>query len=375
MRILFTGGLTGGHFYPIIAIAKELTAVAKEEHALPPEIFFMAPDPFDKRSLFENNITYLYAPAGKVRRYFSVQNFFDLFKTGTGVLKAIYTIFNIYPDVVFGKGGGGSFPALFAARLLRIPVIIHESDTRPGRVNTWAGKFAREIAVAYPDTASFFPEGKATWTGMPVRKEITMPIRDGAYEFLKLEPSIPTILVLGGSLGSQKMNDALIDILPALLEKYQIIHQTGEANYKEVVGTAQVVLENNPSIHRYKPFGFLNELALRMSASVATIVITRAGSSLFEIASWRLPAIVIPISPEVSHDQTSNAFAYARSGAATVIEEKNLSPHVLEHEINQLMDNDEKRKSMIEAAMSFSKPDAARKIAKAIFAIAIPHEA
>lgn len=375
MKILFAGGVTGGHFYPIIAVAKEIQEMSKREHTLPPELFFMSPTPYDSRVLFENNITYVYAPVGKLRRYFSIANFFDLFKTGIGVIKAIYSVFAIYPDVVFGKGGAGSFPALLAARLLRIPVVIHESDSKPGRVNAWAGKFADRIAVSYPEAASYFPEGKAVWTGLPIRESIMHPIKEGAYEFLKLDPTLPTILVLGGSQGAQKINEALIDSLPQLLEKYQIIHQTGEKNFKEVAGMVEVVLEGNPNIAHYKPFSYLNEMALRMAAGVASLVISRAGSSLFEIASWGIPAIVIPISEEISHDQTKNAFAYARSNAALAVEEKNLTPHLLFYEVNRLMQDEEKRRSMSEAAKAFHKGDAALKIAQVLFAIGQSHEA
>jgi len=374
MKILFTGGVTGGHFYPIIAIAKEINEVAKEERALPPELYFMAPHPYDSRVLFDNNIKYLKAPAGKIRRYFSIANFFDLFKTVFGVLKAIYAVFSIYPDVVFGKGGHGSFPALLAARVFGIPVVIHESDTKPGRVNAWAGKFAKKIAVSYPEAADDFEKDKAVWTGHPIRKEITMPLKEGAYEFLKLDQNIPVILVLGGSQGAMALNDALVGALPNLLNDFQVIHQTGEKNYRDVINTATIVLENHDFGNRYKPFPYLNELSLRMSAGISSIVVTRAGSTLFEIATWGIPAIVVPINEEVSHDQTKNAFSYARSGAGIVVEEKNLTSHLLEFQIRKLLNSKEECEDMSKAAREFSKPDAAHKIAKVIFSIGLSHE-
>lgn len=374
MKILFTGGVTGGHFYPIIAIAKKIKSIANEEKMLPPRLYFMAPSPYDERQLFENDITYIAAPSGKIRRYFSIKNFTDVFKTAFGVIKAIFEVFSIYPDVVFGKGGHGSFPALVAARIFGIPVIIHESDTSPGKVNAWAGKFADKIALSYPDTAEFFPEGKTAWTGQPIREEIMMPIKEGASEYLKLESETPVILILGGSQGAQKLNDAILDALPDLLTKYQVIHQTGEEKFKEVVGTASVVLENNPHANRYKPFAYLNELAMRMCAGVASLVITRAGSALFEIATWEVPAIVIPIPEDVSRDQTGNAFAYARSGSGMVIEEKNLSPKLLFFEVDKLLQDSNRLNAMKLATKSFAKKDASDKIARAIFAIASKHE-
>jgi UDP-N-acetylglucosamine--N-acetylmuramyl-(pentapeptide) pyrophosphoryl-undecaprenol N-acetylglucosamine transferase len=374
MKILFTGGVTGGHFYPIIAIAKELNKIAKEEHLLPPKFYFMAPAPYDERALFENNIEYIYAPAGKIRRYTSIQNFFDLFKTAFGVIRAIFSVFAIYPDVIFGKGGHGSFPALLAGRLFKIPVVIHESDTSPGRVNLWAGNFAKKIAVSYPEAVSAFPEGKAVWTGQPLREELFTPIHEGAAEYLKLESEAPVIFILGGSQGAERINNAILDALPDLLNNYQVIHQTGEALFKEVVGTASVVLEKHPHQNRYKPFAYLNELALRMSYGVSSLVITRAGSTLFEIAAAKVPAIVIPIPTEISRDQTGNAFSYARAGAGIVIEEKNLTPKLLTFEIDRLMQDKNEQERMKIAATNFSKSDAAEKIAKAIYSLAITHE-
>jgi UDP-N-acetylglucosamine--N-acetylmuramyl-(pentapeptide) pyrophosphoryl-undecaprenol N-acetylglucosamine transferase len=311
MKILFTGGGTGGHFYPIIAVAKEIQKVTKQEKLLAPELYYMAPTPYDARELFENNILYQKIAAGKMRRYFSIRNFFDLFKTGWGVLSAVFAVFSLYPDVIFGKGGYGSFPVLLAAKLFRIPVIIHESDVKPGRVNTWAGKFAYRVMISHPETAAYFKKEKVVYSGCPIREEIANPIAEGAHDFLKLELGVPVILILGGSQGSQIINGSVMDALPNLLPNYQIIHQVGEANFEEIRNTTDVVLKDNPKKSRYHIFAYLNSLALRMSAGVASIVISRAGSTIFEIALWGLPSIIVPIDPGVSHDQTQNAFSYA----------------------------------------------------------------
>ena len=131
MKILFTGGGTGGHFYPIISVAQEVNNIKEQNKLADVELYYMSPTPFDAGELFNNHLIYKKNYAGKIRRYFSILNFFDLFKTGWGVIRSLWEIFLIYPDVVFGKGGYASFPALFAARLLRIPVVIHESDAVP----------------------------------------------------------------------------------------------------------------------------------------------------------------------------------------------------------------------------------------------------
>ncbi len=374
MKIVLTGGGTGGHFYPIVAIATAIRTVAREEKIIAPQIYYMAETQYDSRVLFDNEITFIPISAGKVRNYFSILNFFDLFKTAWGVIKATIDMFSIYPDVVFGKGGYVSFPALFAARILRIPVIIHESDSTAGKVNKWASKFAQKIAVSYKEAADDFPTDKVAFTGNPIRPELITPLKNGAYEFLKLDPNTPTILIIGGSQGSQIMNDTILDILPGLVEKYQIIHQTGKNNFKDVSGRAQIVLQNNQNKERYHPYDYLNILALRMVAGIAELVVSRAGSTIFEIACWGIPSILIPIEKSNGDHQRKNAFSYAREGGAVVLEEPNLTPNVLSGEICRLMDNLVLREKMSQSARVFAHTDSATVIAKEIVSIALRHE-
>ncbi len=374
MRILFTGGGSGGHFYPIIAIAEELNNLVKEKKLLGLELFYMSHTPYNAGILFEHGITYKKNSAGKIRRYFSFLNFLDLFKTGWGILVSILQVYRLYPDVVFGKGGYASFPVLFAAKILRIPVVIHESDTVPGKVNTWAGKFAARVAVSYKETAKFFPTEKVAFTSQPVRKEITQPITEGAREFLKIESETPVVLILGGSLGAEKINDTIFEGLKNMVEKYTVIHQTGKNNFIEAKTTAAAVLFDSEHKDRYKPFDYLNALALRMAAGVASIVVSRAGSTIFEIAAWSTPSIIIPITDSNGDHQRQNAFAYARAGACEVIEEANLRPNILISEIERLMSNAEEREKMRAAAKAFHRPEAARLVAEEILKIALEHE-
>jgi len=376
MKILFTGGGTGGHFYPIIAIAQAIRHKVTETKILPPQFFFMSPTEYNARALFDNDIEYVAIPTGKMRRYFSILNFTDIFKTMYGVISATIKMFSIYPDVVFGKGGYASFPALFAARLLRIPVVIHESDSKPGRVNAWASKFARKIAISYPEAAQYFKvnKDKIAYTGNPIRSEIAQPMTNGAFEFLKLEQNIPVILILGGSQGAVTINDTILTSLPELLNRYQIIHQTGKKNIQEIQSTSNLILKDHPSAYRYHPFDYLDTLAMRMSAGVADIVISRAGSTIFEIAAWGIPSIIIPLPATISHDQITNAFAYAKTGAALVIEEDNLSSHVLIEEIERIHGSPSITAAMKEHAKQFARLDSAAVIGDAILNIALEHE-
>ena len=380
MRILFTGGGTGGHFYPIISIAEELNNLAKEKKLLELELFFMSPTPYDAGVLYEHGITYKKNSAGKIRRAPGLlslfKNFIDIFKTGWGILSSIRQVYSIYPDVIFGKGGYASFPALLAGRILGIPIMIHESDTVPGRVTLVASRWARKIALSYKEAAKYFPnmQEKIAVTGQPVRKDIAMPITAGAREFLKIEEGIPVILITAGSQGSQKINDAVLEELPNLVNKYAIIHQVGKSNIEEVKSVGEAVLHGHPHKDRYKPFDYLNNLAMRMAAGVASVVVSRAGSTIFEIASWGVPAIIIPINERVSRDQHTNAFAYARAGACSVVEEDNLTPTILASEIERLVTNAEVRSKMSESAKAFYKPGAARLVAEEILKIALEHE-
>jgi len=373
MKILFTGGGTGGHFYPLIAVAEAVRKIQVEEKLLDASLYYMAPSKYDERALFENGMLYQKSYAGKVRRYFSILNFFDLFKIAYGVVNAVIDVWNIYPDVVFSKGGYVSFPVLFAARILRIPVIIHESDSHPGRVSLWSAKFAQKIALSYQEAAKYFPADKVAFTGNPIRKEIRETLKEGAREFLRLSDDIPLVVILGGSQGSRKMNDAVIDILPDLVKKYYVIHQTGKNNIDEMTNTAKVILNESVFADRYKPFAYLNNLALRMAAGQANLIISRAGSTIFEIALWKVPSIIIPIPEEISHDQKSNAFAYASSGACAVIEEANLTPHVLSAEIDRIIGRPEVAEAMKRGAESFARKDAADTIAREIIRIALTH--
>jgi UDP-N-acetylglucosamine--N-acetylmuramyl-(pentapeptide) pyrophosphoryl-undecaprenol N-acetylglucosamine transferase len=374
MKILFTGGGTGGHFYPIIAVAEEIKKIAQEQKLIAPQLYYMSDAPYDEKALFEHNVRFVAVPAGKMRRYAAVKNIADWFKTGWGVLVAIVKMFAIFPDVVFGKGGYGSFPALFAARLLGIPVVIHDSDSIPGRVNIWAGKFARRIALSYPEAVKYFDQKKTAVTGNPIRDGIKNPIKTGAFEFLNLDPEIPVIFVVGGSLGSERINDAVLTILPELVKRYQLIHQVGRANLEDCQKRAATILEGNANASRYRQFDFLGDTAMRMTAGAASLVVSRAGSAIFEIANWGLPSIIIPIPESVSHDQMTNAYTYARGGGAVVIEEDNLSPSVLLSEINRLMDNEAIRTEMSLAAKKYANPEAGRTIAQALIDIVISHQ-
>ena len=379
MKIALTGGGTGGHFYPLIAVAEALEDISKERRLIEPELFYFGPSVFDVAALMEHDIAHVLSSAGRVRRYKSILNLFDLFKTAWGIVGATIELFRIYPDVVFSTGGFASFPTLFAAKLLRIPVIIYDADAIPGRVSLWSAKFARWIGVAHPDAAVKFPpqvRDRIARVGHPIRKEIEQPAREGGHEFLQLETSVPTIFIMGGSQGSVAINNTILDALPELVKHYNVVHQAGTEQQDETKKVAKLVLKDSPFEKRYRVFGLLNTLALRMTAGISSLIIARAGSgSIFEIASWGIPSILIPIPGDISHDQTENAYSFARAGAAVVLQQRNLTPHILLAEIERIIGNADLQRKMSEAAHAYSRPQSARKIATIIIETAIEHEA
>jgi UDP-N-acetylglucosamine--N-acetylmuramyl-(pentapeptide) pyrophosphoryl-undecaprenol N-acetylglucosamine transferase len=375
MKVILTGGGTGGHFYPLIAVAEEINKIVKEQKLLPVKLFYMSDSPHDEAMLLENNIEFVKISAGKLRRYFSILNFFDLFKTFFGTIFAIIKVFNIYPDVVFSKGAYVSFPVLVAARLLGIPVFVHESDTAPGRVNKWAGKFAKRVAVSYPDAAKFFDNKKTAVVGNPIRDAIKLLTSKGdSRQFFGFTEDIPLILIIGGSLGAKIINDEILNILPQLLENYYVIHQTGKNNFTEVTTTAEVILRENPHKERYKPLDYLDDLNSNMAAGAADLIVSRAGSAIFEIANWGIPSIIIPIKNSNGDHQRQNAYYFAKFGGTTVIEEANLTPNILLSEIKRIVSDKDLQERMKLGAKSFVKTDASRIIAEEILKIGLEHE-
>jgi UDP-N-acetylglucosamine--N-acetylmuramyl-(pentapeptide) pyrophosphoryl-undecaprenol N-acetylglucosamine transferase len=374
MKIVFTGGGTGGHFYPIIAVAQDIHKIVKEKHLVEPKLYFMSPHPYDEAILYDNKIKFIKIPSGKIRRYFSVLNIIDILLMPFNILIAMWKMLFLYPDVVFSKGGYGSFPPLFAARFFRIPVLIHESDTVPGKVNAWSGKFAYRIALSYEEAGIYFKNKPISVTGNPIRRDLQIPPKDIGKEFFNIESNIQTILVLGGSQGSMIINETILDALPDLIDKYYIIHQVGDNNLKEMKIRADIVLGNHRYKNRYKIYGHLNVLDLKMSAGACDIVISRAGSTIFEIASWSVPSIIIPITSSNGDHQRKNAFSYARTGACSVIEENNLKPHVVVSEIQRILSNPEIKNKMSESCKKFVNNDAGHKIASELLSIGLSHE-
>jgi len=370
-HFMFVGGGTGGHFYPLIAVAERINAYAQrgEDYRL----FYIGPEKYDEGELVANNVTFVHCPAGKKRRYFSPLNFLDSFKTFYGFFVAVWKLYKIYPDVVFSKGGYTSVPVTFAAAFLRIPVVVHESDSKPGRANKLASKFARYVAISFEACAKYFPKNKTALTGIPIRQAFMEPAADPHAE-LGIPNDRPIIFVTGGSTGAVRINNLILNSLDDLLPHFTIIHQTGVDNETTVKSTAASLMSDQTLLSRYFIRGTLNGREMDLAQSAATIIISRAGAgTIFEIARKGKPSIIIPIPEEISHDQRNNAYEYARTGAAFVIEEKNLVDDLLVAEIHRIIDDAQRYRNMSIAARQFATEDAAEQLAAVLISISDEH--
>jgi len=364
MKIVFTGGGSGGHIYPLVAIAREIRRIYPKKDL---ELYYLGPkDDFSLILLSQEDFIIKTIVSGKIRRYFSWKNFVDiLFKIPFGVIQSFFFLLTIKPDLVFSKGGSGSIAVTYSARLLKIPVFLHESDVVPGMSNQNTAKWAKKIFISFPKTEYFDP-AKTTLTGNPIRKEILEGDKEKAGEIFNLTFSKPVFLVIGGSQGAETINDFILRILNDLLKKYEIIHITGNQNLKETSAEALIV-ENKDMDKYYHPVGFLNEEKIKHAFKAADLIISRSGSgSIFEIAAAGKPSILIPLPSAAGDHQSKNAYAYAQTGASIVIEQENLTPNFFMENIELLFLHPEKLEEMKQAALAFAKPLAARAVAREI---------
>lgn len=367
MKIVITGA-GGGHFYPLLAVVEKMRKEAFVQKIIQPDVYFFSDKPYDEKGLFSLQIKFVQIPAGKLRVYPSLETITDFWKTLYGIFVALVKLYSLYPDVVFAKGGYASFPTLFAAKLLSIPVVVHESDTVPGRTTKWAGKFASRIAISYAEAAPFYPKAHTALTGQPIREGLLPP-----ENIMRTYPDKerPVILIIGGSQGSKNVNEAMLRILPDLLNKYDVIHQTGENNLEEMKKVTDSLLREHQFKDHYYAEGFID---LSIFYPKVDFVITRAGSMLFEIALWQIPMLIIPIPETISRDQRSNAYAMSGRGVATVLEENNLAPAIMLTEIGRILDNKETYEKMAQAGKQFDNcRQAAATIAREIIRIGLSH--
>ncbi len=363
LRIVLTGGGTGGHLFPLTTVAKKIKEIVGKRKKI--EFMFMGPAGELEKEIMENDqIQCKNILSGKMRRYVSPHYVIDLLKLPIGLIQSLWHLLWFMPDAVFAKGGFASVPVVIAARLYRVPVLIHESDAIPGLANKFLGSISNKIAITFERARMYFPSPRTLTTGNPVRQEVLGGSREKGREILNLHKEFkPVIFFIGGSQGAKIINDLVLEYLNDLLEKYQVIHQTGKSHYNYAVKEAQrkgFKIEHSD----YFPVAFFKD-ELKHVFALADVVISRAGSTaISEIAANRKACILVPIKKSANDHQRINAFEVSKAGGAIVLEEDNFKKNILLHKIDDLLDNPQVRQKVETNIAKFYHPKATEKIAK-----------
>ena len=320
-RIILTGGGTAGHVTPNIALLPGLKELGYDVH------YIGSYNGIEKKLIEQFGIPYHGISSGKLRRYFSMQNFTDPFRVLKGFGEAKKLIKSLKPDVIFSKGGFVSVPVVIAGKQCHVPTIIHESDMTPGLANRLAIPSATKVCCNFPETLNHLPKEKAVLTGSPIRQELLTGDRADALKFCGLTADKPVILIIGGSLGSVIVNNAVRKVLPELLKNFQVIHLCG----KDKIDTSLKDLKG------YVQFEYIQD-ELKDLFALADIVISRAGANaICELLALHKPNLLIPLSANASRgDQILNARSFERQGYSIVLEEEELNDSTLLDAINKL---------------------------------------
>lgn len=323
-----------------------------------------------------NGINFEAIRAGKLRRYADVStlrsitdvktislNVRDITRLVRGYQKSLSILRKFKPDVIFCKGGYVSLPVGLAAATLKIPYVVHESDLRAGLSNRTLAKWATKVAVGFPvKNYHDLPKHKLVYTGSPIRSELLTIDPAKAKKHFMLHGTKPTILVTGGGLGSQSLNDVVTTALPKLLQDYQIMHITGEKDIEHVRFRLRAF--SKQELEGYHIFSFLRE-DMPQALVAADIVVTRAGATtLAELAVLAKPTIVIP-HPSLT-DQAINAKTFARAGAVRNVPQTGLTPAILLRELHRITDSPKEQQLLSKSIAEFAKADAAYELAELI---------
>lgn len=339
-KIVMTGGGTAGHVTPNIALMPSLQKAGYEIS------YIGSKDGIEKGLIEDQKIPYYGISSGKLRRYHSWKNFSDPFKVMKGFFEARQIMARIKPDVVFSKGGFVSVPVILAAKTKGIPAIIHESDLTPGLANKLAIPAATKVCCNFPETVPYLPAGKAVLTGSPIRQELLHGCRAKGKEFCHFTKDLPVLMIMGGSIGSVYINNAIRGCLDDLLKEFQIIHLCGKGNLDESLTNKE----------GYAQFEYVSDNLPDLFAA-ADLMIARAGAnSICEILALRKPNILIPLGKNASRgDQILNANSFAKQGFSVVLEEENVTSESLKTTITDVMAN---RQTYIHAMEASGQMDA-----------------
>lgn len=347
-RIVLTGGGTAGHVTPNIALLPKLREMGYEIH------YIGSYEGIEKRLIADYDIPYYGVSTGKLRRYIDPKNFSDPFRVLKGVGEAKKILKKIRPDIIFSKGGFVSVPVIRAARSLKIPCIIHESDMTPGLANRLCIPTAKKVCCNFPETVSKLPEGKAVLTGTPIRAELLQGNKEAAYTLCGFNKDLPVLMVIGGSTGSVAINKEIRSSLPKLLKDFQVVHLCGAGNIDNLLIPQK----------GYKQFEYLKS-ELKDVLAMADIVVSRAGANVIcELLALKKPNLLIPLPASASRgDQILNAASFEAQGYSLVLSEEDMDTVSLTDRIYELYCN---RKRYVENMSASSQVDAVNKIAALI---------
>ena len=334
-HIVLTGGGTAGHVTPNIALMGRL----KEQGY---QISYIGSyNGIEKTLIEELGIPYYGISSGKLRRYFDLKNFTDPFRVLKGFSEARKLLKQLKPDVVFSKGGFVTVPVVVAAGRLKIPAIIHESDMTPGLANKLCIPSAVKVCCNFPETKAHLPEGKAVVTGTPIRPELLQGDADKGRAFTGFTSEKPVIMIIGGSLGAQAVNDAVRRILPELLKDFQVVHLCGKGKQDD----------SKNDLKGYVQYEYI-ESELADLFAMADIVISRAGANaICELQALKKPNLLIPLSANASRgDQILNARSFEKQGFSMVLEEEAITDEVLLKAIHDLYAHRETYRTAMENA-------------------------
>ncbi|MCX7968026.1 MAG: undecaprenyldiphospho-muramoylpentapeptide beta-N-acetylglucosaminyltransferase [Armatimonadetes bacterium] len=358
MRWVMAGGGTGGHIYPALAIAAAVKTILPDA-----QIWFIgATQGLEQKIVPQHGyplLTVLSRPFP--RRLFSPASFLAGSAMLYGVVQALKQLKSLRPKVVIGTGGYASVCALIAGKIVKAKVVLFEANSIPGRTNKLLAKIADWVATGFPEAVNFFPKGKATYTGVPIRSDVRNMDRATARKTLGLAESELCLLVFGGSRGAQRINEALWDALPKLLLRpcLRIVHICG-SQWEQDAKRIQEALPEDVQ-ERYQPFGYREDMPIILHS--ADLAVSRAGaSSISELLVAGVPSILVPYPFAIYDHQRFNALSVVRRGAAKMVLNAELSGERMWREVSELLDDPEDLQRMRQSALSIAKPFAAEEI-------------
>ncbi|MGI9650540.1 undecaprenyldiphospho-muramoylpentapeptide beta-N-acetylglucosaminyltransferase [Chryseobacterium sp. RLHN22] len=362
LKVLLSGGGTGGHIFPAIAIADEIRKRFPEAEFL----FIGANGKMEMEKVPQAGYKIEGLNIAGFDRGNLLKNIGLPFKLISSLLKAKKIIKEFKPDFAVGTGGFASGPALFMAAKMGIPTFIQEQNSLPGKTNTANGKKATAVFTAYPDMEKFFPHSKVFFLGNPIRENIVSGMQETsqAKEKLGLDKNKLTILSVGGSLGSRTLNNGWKDNLDQLKEKgYQLIWQTGKLDYKELNNESQI--SNLESQIQLKEF--IKDMETAYSA--ADVIVSRAGAiAISELAVAQKPVVLVPFPFAAEDHQTKNAMNLVEKNAARMVKDSQMKEKFWTT-LSEICENENLRREMSDNLKYFAKPNAAKEIVDEIFKI------